>query len=438
MQLRGFAGGSRIAAWWFVGLLALGAGAPGAWAQTRSILMSTSGDAATASGSNEDIDDEEILLRTPATSSEPVEFVSDAAWEVLFGDGDGDGMFDDEPSELDALHVPTDLGRRPTAFDAFVSFSADEDFVDGVVVRDGDVVRLRPGTSPEVAYPEARFEELTGTSNVDVDAFALDFDGAMYFSFADSEETSYEVIAAENGGDPVLLDGTIFVVRPGDTFAHLFATEADVLEMVRAALGSSSSSIGDTQGLCADPENPGEILFVVSSTASGLEGTIFSTAGGGTVAQLDGVALEGSGFGFATEEALDAIAVVPAMTDPLRMEIDSVDIPAGASEVELRIVGGTPGGRARVLAAPAALPIAMPIADPRLGGAGYLFLDPSSTLFRNTSRRARFEIGLDGDGSGVFRHPITTLAPGTKRSVQVLDPDTLEISAPATIEIVEP
>lgn len=408
-------------------------------AQEHSLLLSTSGDAATLSGKFADIDDEEVLVFTPPASVEPSEFVSDFAWEVILGDADGDGGFDDEPGELDALHLPVGFSGRPTLFDAFVSFSSAETLVDGTTVMDGDVVRILPGGGADIAYDELLFETLTGTSNVDVDAFAVDAAGALFFSFADTEETAYEIIAQENGGDPALPDGTIFVVRPGDTFAHILHTESQVLDMVRAALGVSNTSIGDTQGLTVDPMNDGHLWFAISSTSSALEGTVFSTASGGTVAMLNGFALNGSGFGFATEEALDALTLAPATKNPIQMQVDSADIPASdASQIEIRIHHGTPGGKARLVASPPVFPVLAPVPAVGLVGVGMYFVDTSSGLFANSSVRPKYEITLDASGEGLFSHPPRPIPAGMQRLVQVVDVTTREISEPLAIEVVSP
>lgn len=407
-------------------------------AQPHSLLVSTSGDAATASGRYMDIDDEEILVYTPTVSTEPAEYLSDLAWEVIRGDADGDGRFDEEPGEIDAWHVPLGTSARPLLYDALVSFSATERFLGGVDVADGDVVRVLPGGGVDIAFPESTFAMWTGTVDVDVDAFAIDDAGDVFFSFADTEETAYPTLIAENGGDPMLPDGTLFVVRSGDTAAHILYTESGVLELVRAALSVSNSSIGDLQGLCPDPANPGEVCFVISSTSSMLEGTVFSTAGGGTVANVNGMELRGESFGFETEEALDALSIVTAIADPVQIQVDTPDVPAGdASQVVLRILHGTPGGRARIVASPAVLPVLAPVPN-SLGGVGMYYLDTNSALFANSLVRPKFEVGLDQNGEALFSHPPRPIPVGIQRLLQVIDLETSEISEPLALEIVAP
>jgi len=406
--------------------------------QDLSLLISTSGDAATASGSLPDIDDEEILVFSPPYSSEPASFLEDFAWEVVLGDADGDGRFDDEPGEVDAVHLPPGAPGRPTVFDLWVSFSASEEFVDGSTVRDGDVVRVLPGGGVEVVVEEAFFEVATGATDIDVDAFTVTAAGDFLFSFADTEETTYPSIIQENGGSSTLDDGTVFVVHAGEALAHVFATETQFVEMVRNALGTTTSSIGDTQGLAEDPGHPGEIWFVVSSTSLQVEGTVFSTFAGGSVALMNGVfELRGSSFGFETEEPLDALALLPWMKDPICLQVESADVPPGdASEIEIRILGGTPYGAVRLLASPAVLPVLAPVPDPRLGGVGMFFVDTGSTLFRNSATRAKYLAALDGDGNGVFVHPPRPIPVGVQRILQVVDLTTREISDGLVIEAV--
>ena len=408
-------------------------------AQDHTLLFSTSGDATTAGGTYPDIDDEEIVALTWHGLADPAEFVSDFAWEAILGDIDGDGAFDDEPGELDALHIAVPAGVRPTLFDAFVSFSATELVLGGTELRDGDVARLLPGGGADIFLDEATFETWTGTADVDVDAFTIDSAGDTFFSFADNEETAYESLIQQNGGDPVLPDGTIFVVRAGETSATILHTEAAVLELVRAALGVSNSSIGDLQGLAPDPVNPGELFFAISSTSSQLEGTIFSTRNGGVVARLNGTELRGSGFGFDTEEALDALSIVPFTKDPVQIQMGTPDVPAGdAANVELIIRNGTPGGLARVLLSPAVLPLLAPTPDASLQGVGMFYVDTTSSLFRNSSIRRKFEVTLDSNGAASFRHPARPLPAGIQRIAQVIDLSTREISEAVIIEVISP
>ncbi len=407
-------------------------------AQQHSLLVSTSGDAATASGRHANIDDEEILVYTPSDSAEPAEYLSDLAWEVIRGDADGDGRFDEEPGEIDAWHVSMGTSARPLLFDALVSFSATERFLGDVEVEDGDVVRILPGGGVDVVFPESVFTMWTGTLDVDVDAFAIDEAGDVFFSFADTEETAYPTLISENGDDPMLPDGTLFVVRAGESAAHILYTESEVLELVRAALSVSNSSIGDLQGLCPDPSAPGELCFVISSTSSMLEGTVFSTAGGGSVATVNGMALHGSSFGFETEEALDALSIVAAVADPIQIQVDDPDVPAGdASQVVLRILHGTPGGRARIIASPAALPVLAPVPN-GLGGVGMYYVDTNSALFANSLVRPKFEVTLDANGEALFSHPPRPIPAGIQRLLQVVDLETSEISEPLVLEIVAP
>jgi hypothetical protein len=403
-----------------------------------SLLLSTSGDAATLSGAFPDIDDEEILVFSPPLSGEPSSFLEDWAWEAVRGDVDGNGRFDDEPGEVDALHVPVGSATRPTVYDLYLSFSATESFLGEVSVEDGDIVRVLPGGGAEIVLEEAFFEVATGTDGVDVDAFTVSAAGDVFFSFADSEETTYPSIIEENGGASTLEDGTILVVRSGEMLAHVFATEAQVLEMVRQALGVSNSSIGDTQGLAEDPAHPGDLWFVVSSTALGIEGTVFSTYEGGSVAVLNGgTELHGATIGFETEEALDALALVPWTKDPLTIQVDSADISQGnASEIEIRVRNGVPGGYVRIVASPAVLPVLAPVPDPRLSGVGLFFVDTGSELFRNSSIRDKYLVQLDPDGTGSFRYPSRPVPPGVQRILQVVDLDTLEISDAVILEAV--
>lgn len=405
--------------------------APRAAAQGSRLLVSTETDAVAAGGKDGPFREEDVLFLGDGPSA----FVTAQNWRVLVGDGDGDGHFDDEPSEVDALAVVPGSPARPSAFDLLVSFSADRTFASGEKARDGDVVRFVPGGSFQVVHSEDVFAAGTATSAIDVDAFAIAPDGTLFFSFAEDETTSAGYLAAENGGNPTLDEACVFTWRPGEAEAHLFLTPDALVAMVNQALGSALTTVGDLQGLDLDPENPGALLFAVSSKSRGAEGTVFSTAGGGSVASLGGRTLAGETMGFGEPESLDSLAVVAEQKTPLSVRADATEVSVSASAfVELSIAHGTPGGEAVLLVAPAVLPAPTPVPMPRLGGSGRIYLDMASPLFKASLRNPKFRTRLDGSGCGAVRFPTAGSPAGIVRLVQAVDLSGREASEAVAIE----
>ncbi len=402
-------------------------------AQTYSIVTSTSGDAATAE--LPDIDDEELLVCTPGAGRPAASFLSDLSWEVIIGDADGDASYDDEPAEIDAIAFLPGASPRPTIYDAFVSFGSTQRFSSGQEALDGDLVRLRRDGSIDIAYPESALTSATGTSAVDVDALAIEASGAIYFSFAENETTSLDSLIAANGG-PTLDDGCVFRLEAGAPLATLSFRETDLAGMVSTALGRIVSSIVDVQGLEIDPAHAGALLFAVASTASGLEGTIFTTANGGAVASLNGAQLTGDSMGFATEESLDGLAIVPGFASPVALEVDTPDVPLSTTPaVTVRILHGTPGGTVRLLISEARPPYFEPTPAP-FGGVGLYYVDTSSALYQRTSTRARWRVPIDATGTGTFVYPTANTQVGIQRILQPLDEASGVLGDPIVMEAI--
>jgi hypothetical protein len=430
-----FAGGflRRVAGCGLGVLLSAIAAAPAA-AQTWALVTSTSGDAATAD--LPDIDDEEILVVTPGSGRAIATFLSDLTWEVVLGDANRNGRFDDEPAEVDAIAFLPGAPARPTIYDAYVSFGSSRTFVSGQVALDGDIVRLRTDGAIEIFLSESFLAEATGTSTIDVDALAIDpANGAVYFSFAENETTTLDSLIEQNGG-PTLDDGCVFRLDPGAPRAHLVHREADFVAMVSAALGRTVASIVDVQGLEIDPEHPGALLFAVGSTAAGLKGTVFTTHGGGAIATLNGSALTGDSFGFTTEQSLDALAVVTSFGTPLAIEVDSPDVSiSSVSEATVRVLNGTPGGTVRILASPATLPYAPPVRS-GTAGVGLYYVDVTNPLFHRSAVRARWSVPIDASGSGIFTFPTAMAVAGMQRILQPFDEVTGELGDPIVLEAI--
>jgi len=411
----------------------VGAAAPRAVAQR--LLVSTETDALSAGAKATPFREEDVLFL--GNGSGPSSFVSWQNWRVLVGDADGDGHFDDQPSEVDALAIAPGAPERPSAFDILVSFSTDRTFPSGLKARDGDVIRLVPGGSFEIAYSEDMFTGGTGTTAIDVDALAVAPDGTFYFSFAEDEITAAGYLAAENGGNATLDEACVFRWQTRETEAHLFLTPENLIAMVNHAVGTSLTTVGDLQGLELDPANPGALLFAVSSKSRGPEGTVFTTAGGGQVAVVGGVTLAGDSMGFSEPESLDSLALVPDQKPPFEMRADVTEASLATNAyVEIFLGHGTPLGEAVVLVSPAMTPTSTPVPMPKLRGTGRLYVDTTSVLFKSSLRNPKFRTRLDANGCGTLRFPTAGSPVGIVRFVQSVDVASFEATEAVAIETI--
>jgi hypothetical protein len=267
-------------------LVALALLGPAAAAQSFDVLVSLSGDDTLPGGA---VRDQDLVLHAPGAPAHvawPSETLS-----LLAGDG-GTGnwtIFGD----VDAVH---DAGGSTADAGLYLSLAADE-----AGFKDGDVLRGGPG-GLAIFRAEAEFIAAAGASdgNVDLDAFQLDPDGSILFSFGDNEASSF--LSGDDAG--VLKDGDVLLWPAGASVAQVLMTENQVNQMVTLALASPSLvATTDTTALARDPSS-GAVLFSVQSPTAN-DATVFSTALGGHV--VEGHAEADFGFGGAPE--LDALSV---------------------------------------------------------------------------------------------------------------------------------
>lgn len=268
-------------------LLLVAAAAAPASAQSYDVLVSTTS-ATTLSGV--DVGDADVMSHRPflpAAFALPGETLS-----ALAGDPQAAGLHL-VLGNIDALHVgPGALGSDAL----YVSVLSNEN---GFL--DGDLLRVTAG-GIEVAVAEDAFRIAAGTvdSNLDIDAVHIDPDGTLFFSFAENEDSS--TLSGDTAG--VIGDGDVLVWPAGAASAQIHLTESQIDAMVSQALGAATSTT-DTRGLARDPAN-GSLLFVVQSPTAH-DGSVFSTAGGGTLV----AGHEESSFDFGNEFELDALTVQP-------------------------------------------------------------------------------------------------------------------------------
>jgi len=195
--------------------------------------------------------------------------------------------------DVDALHIAP---ATPAHRGLYISLTSNENsFLDGDVLRATDI-------GFEVAYSEGSFSTAAGCSdgNVDVDAFHLDPDGRLLFSFAEDEASS--TLSGDTPG--VIADGDVLSWLPGQGPAAFVLLESQVDALVSHALGVATVT-GEVKGLTRDPAT-GSVLFCVQSPTAH-DASVFTTDGGGAL----WTGHSESDFGFTAAAELDALAITP-------------------------------------------------------------------------------------------------------------------------------
>ena len=368
------------------------------------LVLSLSGDGSLGAAT---IEDEELFL---ADSAGAREMIADQSLAFYFGDLNGDGTYD-EPNDIDGLDVhPMPFGT-PALSGYFLSLLADQGGI-----ADGDIFRFHAGAPNgiEVLFDEATLIAATQANdgNIDVDAFAIADDGALYFSLAEDEATGPSGVVVE--------DEVIFVLAAGAATAQVLYDKAALEAMVSQALGATTS-IGDVKGLDLFE---GELLFSVQSPSSD-DASVFTTAGGGAIHYAEAT------LGFANQVELDALAVLTGATFP-GVALDAPVAPEG-SPISLRVTGVAPGQPFVALLSGNTIPGGSGVAA---GGFGAMVLDPTDPVFQVAASNTALLSGVAGaDGVGVLTGP----APGTGGSpidvaIQVLDAAG-RLSAPVVLEV---
>jgi len=355
------------------GLLILGPAAPHAPGQGFDLLVSTTSDADVAGAPARD---QELLFHRAGQAAR-VAWASETLAQ-LAGDLDGDGLHD-EPGDVDAVH---DGGGSTAADGLYVSFISDD-----LGVLDGDVVQITPlGLVPFLA--EADVITATGATdgNVDVDAFHLDPDGSVLFSFAEDEASS----SLSGDATGVIADGDI-LLWAATGGVQVLLTESQVDGLVSVALGSATST-GDTKGLARDPDT-GAVLFSVQSP-SAHDASVFSDGGGGSLV----AGHEESDFGYGGAAELDALTVAHAAWPGLTVADPR---PQPGEDIVLTVRGAAPGSLQIVLAALDVGPVLVP-----LDGWGGLVLANDAMLDTALRLLPTYSLVADGMGEASISIPV--------------------------------
>jgi hypothetical protein len=356
----------------------------------------------------------------------PVELLN-----LYVGDVDGDGVFDDGPTDFDAAHYTGDPGCKAFLLSTTASFVAPG----GVTVLDGDVFRFNE-TGVEVLYPEAFFASVTGTTGIDVDAFAVGPLGEIYFSFAEDEATSIPSLIAANGGQATIDEQCVFRLDAGSTTAVLHLTQTQVVAIFNAACGTNATSVVDVQGVDIDPAHPGELLLTSASSSAAIRGRVVTTFGGGQIFLSGGLTVEPSNMDFATPTPLDALAIVWASPTPVaRTPQQTFSVATtGTGSVQLR--GFQPGELVRV-----AVTDVVGARPPFTSLAGFLGfaqtpLDLASPVLALSFAAPEFLLQADAFGSAQLTFSVFGLPPYVKAVVQAVGTTSLQLSTPSAISFV--
>jgi hypothetical protein len=234
-------------------------------------------------------------------------------------------------------------------------------------------------------------------------------------------------------------DETILGWKPGTSQVRILYTQSAVIGLVSQATRKSLSSVVDVVGLAPDPVNPGELLFTVGSTAKGLVGAVFTTAGGGSYASMNGQTLNGAGeWGLKAAPRIDALATYDGRSDPLGLELEGERLVSpGPIAARLTVHGGVPSGTAQLFVTHVARPAPTPFRlGPPLNGVLFGYVTPGDPLLIASVHAPELEVRLDTTGRGSVRLDLSGLPPGFSFVIQAVDLSAYSVSEPQVIDVV--
>lgn len=371
------------------------------------------------------IRDEEVHWLSPSAQRP---FVPRDLLALLRGDANGNGRFDDAPTDVDALEWSSGSFTGLLA-----SISADSTIPGGPTLRDGDIFRIDPA-GLVVAYPESLFTAATGTVDVDIDAFATAPDGTLWWSFADDETTTSATLTATLGGN-VINRHVVFKLVPGAVEASVVLTQTSVTTLFNAACGTSATTVVNTTDIAVDPFHPGALLLTCGSTSTALRGRVISTHGGGTPFSFGGMSVDPSAFPTTTAPSLDGLAWVPAPPAPTLRSLTDAPSIAASDLIDLLGEGFAPGEAVLFAVSPPAFPRPGFASLFGIGGFGYTPLDLASPAFALSVASPEFRLFADAFGRVRWQRPAGGLVP-TTALVQALGLGTTAASTPAVVTLV--
>lgn len=359
-------------------------------------------------------------------------FIPVEAWRVLFGDRDGNGVYDDAPSDIDALHIRNTGGGLASWL---MSTSVTTPLAGGGALKDGDVFSFDGHGGIDVLYVEGFFEVATQTSAIDVDAFAEGPGGALWFSFADDELTTSPSLSSQNGGAAILDEQTVFRLDPGATEAVIALTKAQAVQVFNQATGSGATSVVDVCGITLDPANSGELLLCSRSTSNSFRGRVVTTAGGGATWLAGGQPVEPSLFGLGAPPTLDAISLTVEAPHPV-MRTDPTagsSTAGGFGRCEVRNL--TPGEIVQLVVSAPRLPGPFAWQAPNVQGFVTVFPDPTDPGTWASFNIPQWQMVADANGVASYQWNWNGLLPGTAFLGQGFNLTSSEATSPAIVAV---
>ncbi len=302
-------------------LFVLAALAPAAAAQ-NTLLFGSESDEITIDNGNGHVEaglirTDEVGMVTPVPGtlySASIFLSTDAQWAYL-GDEDLDGRIADSSSagpggDTDAVFIKNFIGAPLTATprDVYVSKEGITDLVAGS--NDSDVFRYAAGGRELFITEQQITDAIGGDTGHDLNAICQTSTGDLYISFSDVAVTINGTDVSDGGivripASAITYDVDGNVASVAAATAEIVAQEADVNAMIAnsamlTSVGGTPSTSMELSGLEIDPNggtwnspvtlaDQPNLLFAFGGFSN--DGAILSTAGGGSIATINGVPL---------------------------------------------------------------------------------------------------------------------------------------------------
>jgi hypothetical protein len=347
---------------------------------------------------------------------------------ILVGDTNGNGIFDDHPVDVDAAHA----SGLPEPGSWHLSVTSDFNLPDGTVIKDGDVFHFTD-VGAMIDVPESFFEGATGTTGIDVDAFAIAPNGDLYFSFAEDETTTSGSLIAQNGGIAVLDEQCVFKFVSGAAAATIHLTPLAVVAAFNNAFAATATTVVDVCDVEIDPASPGDLLLTSLSTATAFRGKVITTAGGGAPFMIAGQQVGPLALGLPATTSLDALAVATGPRVPVLRAIPEVISAATPTIARVESHGWAAGSAIQFVVTDAVLPRSTFVAYPGLPGFAASPLDPANPLFYDCFLIPALVKLADASGVASFVFDTAGLPPGVNGVVQTMHLGIGTLSTPASV-----
>lgn len=379
------------------------------------------------------------------------------------GDTDSDGQYvedsvDGPGGPLDAIFVKAGTVAPVTPRDVYFSITSTSGInIPGLQLS--DVVRFVGQGVIDTFVTEAMIMTATGGTTLNLDALCQSAAGDLFLSFSLTESLHF---GSADDGDLLMIpagaigyDGAGNVTAIAANSAVRLATEAQLIAMVnnsgfRTSVGGTVTTSFELSGLEIDPAGGTftspeggltvpNLLFCWNDFSN--DGAIISTANGGTIATINGVAMgstvatQGDQIGWLPDSTgtngPGGLALIPfqdvafaALNYPRNLHTQG----SGQTLLQVQVSGGTPGGVAAIALAfgPTTPGGAFPVFPAPPPVLGELFLGAPITL------GVFFNDTLGNCASPLLVLPTLPLS-GSNVLAQALDLGTFQVSTPAAM-----